>query len=601
MKTRFALLLVKTILAGALLIGLILVWASLQSFESLASLVNRLASDGELEAFTVSIYQHLKLPFALVGIFLVALASFLLIQWGKKTAVWIRQFPVHSKRFFVLFAEDTTLFGKDVKASILNQGWLVNSVLMGIIFVAFVLRLSNINLPLGHDEAYMYNAFISRSFWHVISNYHLPNNHVFLSVIIKIATSLFGNHVWTLRLPTIIAGVIMVPAAYYFGKRFYSIYTGVLSAIFVAVFPILVQYSVLARGYAIIALITLLLFTLADYVRVKKNRFVWMLMALLSAAGFFTIPIMLFPFGALYIWLLVSYILKDTNSYEPKFDFLKYWVGSGFIAAFITVILYTPIIIYSYDRFFGNGFIAPMKWDLYPITIWTRFRNTWLEWTEFIPLWISLLGALGFFLSLIFHKRFSRQKFPPQLAFFIWIATMLIARRPDMLPRFWLFLTGPILVWSAAGIIEPLKRIPLNIGKRWNLAQVFVMIIFTIVFALSLYTVPSLPARWEEKDDMEKATLYLKDYVHQEDLVAASTARSPAMRYYFNYYDLPRGFIRESGTFQRAFIIVDNEKGETLRSNAPKLGFDIPAIDMDTAKVLVRFDYLTIYECTPSQ
>ena len=88
MKTRFALLLVKTILAGALLIGLILVWASLQSFESLASLVNRLASDGELEAFTVSIYQHLKLPFALVGIFLVALASFLLIQWWKKTA-WV--------------------------------------------------------------------------------------------------------------------------------------------------------------------------------------------------------------------------------------------------------------------------------------------------------------------------------------------------------------------------------------------------------------------------------------------------------------------------------------------------------------------------------
>jgi hypothetical protein len=73
------------------------------------------------------------------------------------------------------------------------------------------------------------------------------------------------------------------------------------------------------------------------------------------------------------------------------------------------------------------------------------------------------------------------------------------------------------------------------------------------------------------------------------------------MRYYFNYYGIPRGFIREAGSFQRAFIIVDIEKGETLRSVAPKLGFDIPAIDMDTARELVRFDYLTIYECYPLQ
>ena len=164
---------------------------------------------------------------------------------------------------------------------------------------------------------------------------------------------------------------------------------------------------------------------------------------------------MLFPFGALYIWLFVSCLLDDTRSYDNKWDFLKYWLGSGIGAAMLTIILYVPIIIYSFDRFFGNGFIAPVEWDIFPITIWTRLRNTWLEWTMSVPIWIVFLGVLGFFIALVFHKKITRQKFSPQIAFIAWIVTLVLVKRPDMLPRFWLFLAAPILIWSAAGIVEP--------------------------------------------------------------------------------------------------------------------------------------------------
>ncbi len=67
------------------------------------------------------------------------------------------------------------------------------------------------------------------------------------------------------------------------------------------------------------------------------------------------------------IHLVVCFMfLEDTRSYDSKWDFLKYWLGSGIGAALITIILYTPIIIYNYDRFFGNGFIAPLEWDIFP-------------------------------------------------------------------------------------------------------------------------------------------------------------------------------------------------------------------------------------------
>jgi len=170
-----------------------------------------------------------------------------------------------------------------------------------------------------------------------------------------------------------------------------------------------------------------------------------------------------------------------------------------------------------------------------------------------------------------------------------------------MQPRFWLFMAAPILIWSAAGIVEPLKSLPLKVGKGWDAAQVFVALVFVAFFVQGLFALPSLPAQIQKKDDGAKVAIYLKDYLQQDDLVTASIANLPAMRYYFNYYDLPRGMVREGGNFQRAFIIVDSDLGETLRSNVPKLGFDIPAVDMDTAKVLVQFDYLTVYECTPAR
>ena len=278
-----------------------------------------------------------------------------------------------------------------------------------------------------------------------------------------------------------------------------------------------------------------------------------------------------------------------------------YWVGSEVSAALITIIFYAPIIFFSFDRFFGNGFIAPVGWDEFPITVWTRLRNTWIEWTVSIPFWLALLGVLGFFVSLIFHKKFTRQKFPPQIAFIIWVVTILIVRHPDMMPRFWLFLAAPILVWSAAGIMEALRRIPFPIGKGWNPAQICAGIIFALVFTQSLWTIPSLPTQWEKKDAAENATIYLKDYIHRNDLVTASTPNLPVFRYYFNYYQVPRGYIRQSGDFERAFILVDHRNSETLDDVAPKMGFDFPLIDMTTAKVLAQFDYLTVYECYPAQ
>jgi 4-amino-4-deoxy-L-arabinose transferase-like glycosyltransferase len=600
MKHKLLFLLVRIIAVGALLVGLLLLWASFQSFEVLASVLNKLASDGELESFTLSLYQTLKLPLGLTGAGLIILAGLILLRWNQ-TKRWLLEFPARAGNFFSLLRLDTQSFLEDARNAIKSQGWGGFTVLVVLTLVALVMRLGNLDLALGHDEAYTYNAFASRSIWHIVSDYHLPNNHVFLSIIIHFTTRLLGDHIWAIRLPTIVAGALMVPATFWFAKRFYSNETAYLSATLVAIFPVLIKYAVYARGYTFICLITLLLLALGDYVRIKQNRFAWALIVIFSALGLFTIPIMLFPFGGLYVWLLVSWASGDIRSYESKFTFLKYWIVSGFSAAFVTIVLYLPIILNNSDRFFGNGFIAPLDFDIFPGILWTRLRNTWLEWTLSVPFWMIVLGVVGVFMALFLHKRFSRQKFPLQFAFIIWITVLLLARRPDMLPRFWLFLAAPILTWAAAGIVEPLRMVGVQIGKRWSLAQTFVGIAFVLVVVQALILMPSIPSKWGSNDGMANATIYLKDAIRQGDLVTATSARLPALRYYFDYYGLPKGYIRQAGQFQRAFIIVDGKKSETLAMIAPQLGFDIPAIDMDTVEIVYQQGDFTIYECYPAQ
>jgi len=99
---------------------------------------------------------------------------------------------------------------------------------------------------------------------------------------------------------------------------------------------------------------------------------------------------------------------------------------------------------------------------------------------------------------------------------------------------------------------------------------------------------------------MANATMYLKDNIREGDLVTATPARLPALRYYFNYYGIPKGYIRQTGQFQRAFIIVDGTKLETLDTIAPQLYFDVPAVDMDTVEIVYQQDDFTIYECYPA-
>ena len=582
-----------------LIVGVLLAAVYFLPYKTVAGWLNSLASDGKFESFSLERYQAISKLIGLLGLVLTALPGIALIRWAESQKA-IEKLATQIRGFNVSFRADARVFFEGLSFSTWTRA--EQALVLGLVLVALTMRLANLNIPLTHDEAYTYNAFASRSLWLVVSDYHLPNNHVLLIIIITLLTRVFGNHLWLIRLPTVVAGILMIPAAYALGRRLYSREAGLLGAALAVVFPILVEYSVLARGYAFVNLFTLMILIFGDQVRENKNRFVWLLLIITNALGFFTIPIMMFPFGALYVWLFLSCIVGDIGGYRSKFDFIKYWLFSGFASAFMTVFLYAPILIKNAENFFGNSFVTPLKREEFPVVFLSRVELTWADWVGMIPGWLVTLGMTGFVLGVLLHFKISKQKIPQQFAFFIWIATYLLARRPDMMARMWLFLAAPLLIWSAGGIIETLQLVSGVFRNKLPLAQIFLGVSLASVFLLGVFTIPTIPARWVEISSVEKAAIYLKDNLREGDLVTASTEYFPQLRYYFGIHGIDQDYLRKSGKFQRAFIVIGERKRRPLEDAVPKIGSNshLPAVDMDTLRVVLEFDNLLIYEGEPA-
>lgn len=121
---------------------------------------------------------------------------------------------------------------------------------------------------------------------------HNPDHAPLSYLLVKASRQFLGflGPDLSLRLPSMICGVLCVPAAYALGKRVWSKWAGVLMALFVAVDWNLIWQSTQARMYSMLMLITLLsLQLMVKLIRDKQARIGWWLLGgLLLAIGMWT-------------------------------------------------------------------------------------------------------------------------------------------------------------------------------------------------------------------------------------------------------------------------------------------------------------------------
>jgi hypothetical protein len=490
---------------------------------------------------------------------------------------------------------DTCCLCADIRPHKDELGFL--AVVLVVMLLAIVFRMEHIYSSLHHDEAYTYVAF-GRSLFSAITDYHLPNNHIFHSILLCLSTQIFGIQPWAVRLPAFMAGVLIVPAAYWLAKRIYDRWTALGAALLAAWFPALTAYSNNARGYTLVALFTLLILVLGDYVLKEKNFFAWGLISLFSALGFYTVPVMMFPFGVLFVWLLVENIVEGPGPYKTKWEFTWFWLAAGLGTAVLTLLFYLPIFIFTGpEKVFTNGFVAPLPWGDLLETLSSRFTETWAEWSFRIPPIIILLFVTGFILSLIFHWRISNRRVPVQLATLLWIVILLLVQRPNAWSKVWVFLQPLFLIWVAAGILGLLQKIRLKFVRGYPLAAV--------VFSLALFAgilqaarlIPQLPGLWGIKGNEESAVLFVKSRLQQADLIIVAPPDDAPVWYYSELHDIPdASFDPRSSIFERAMVLVDTIEGQTPATVIAAGDPELAILDPASALLLDTFGKIQVFE-----
>lgn len=286
-------------------------------------------------------------------------------------------------RRFAALLQDLVRLGRELRFK--RPSWA-----LGIVFIAgAALRAVGLDAPMQFDEADTYNFFASRGYMDALSDYTAPNNHIFHTLLVRTSTLLFGNSPTVLRLPAFVGGLAVMPLAYLAGVRLFGAGAGLIAAAVTAFHPTLVFYSANARGYTIVAALTLALFAVSATIARRRSLAAWTLFIVLGTLGMFTIPTMLYSLAAAALWILAS-------GRRPRAQLVREVSVAAAVIAAGSALLYTPAAVRTgVESIAANRFVRPQPWsglaELWP----RRAAEIYYRWTSGVPIAVLLALAAG--------------------------------------------------------------------------------------------------------------------------------------------------------------------------------------------------------------
>ncbi len=582
------------------ILAVITLGLGLLPYEFLRPIADALSKDGSMDAFTPTFLAGMR-PFSLFGgvIFLAITTG--LGFFRQKSTDLIFDGIIVIKKFIREAGADTRQLARDVLNIRISR--LEIGVLLTIFGFGLFNRLVLLPAPMQYDEAYTFMAFARRPFWDVISDYELPNNHVFHTILVRISYLLFGNSPEAIRLPALIAGLLVIPLIYLVARRLYNRETGWMAAGLVAFWPLATTFSVNARGYSLLMVFTLVLLGLASYLVEKRNIAGWLAFMLVSALGFFTVPVMLYSFGTVMVWMgLTAWTNRAHLAYRGR-QFLKYFVFGGIGTLALTGIFYAPVIYRSgWRALFANPFIQSFSWNEF----WNKLTSEWAEnfylaWTANISqpvVWLMLVGLAA---GLIFHKKISTHKVPVLAVMLAWVIAMVIIQRPELISKIFLGLVPIISLAIAAGWFAIVRWLP----KIWkiNFSSITALLI-TLGLMIGIYQIarPNLPYLTSTvQGNIEQTVLYIKERHQPDEIVIATFPDDPQVW----YYSLRHGLDLNSmlGIHQKIYslvwVIVAETERQTLESVIQDANLTGVQPDIQKAVLQTTIDNIKIYTVPP--
>ncbi|MFN2398520.1 MAG: glycosyltransferase family 39 protein [Gemmatimonadaceae bacterium] len=326
-----------------------------------------------------------------------------------------------------------------------RRAWAVLLLWVG---VGVTVRLLRSLEPMEEDEAITYVRFASRSFLDIASDYREPNNHVLHTLFARASALLFGVSEAVVRLPALIAGILMIPSTFWFTKRLSDDEaTSALAAGLIAVAPAFVGYSAAARGYTLLALLMLLGAVSGTRLRQQRSLVDWIVFVVAFALAFYAIPIAVYPAGIVSVWMLIT----STRGRRPAL--LKELTVAAAAIGILGVVLYSPIIARSgLDALIGNKYVAPHALSELPRRMIGEWRLALDCWTFALPLPLLLVAAGGLVAASLFAAPGGSRPAALLAGVFVWMLPLSLVQRVAPPARTLNFLLPFVLIVASSGL-----------------------------------------------------------------------------------------------------------------------------------------------------
>ncbi len=530
--------------------GLLFLILAACPYSFLKPIADSAASDGNLERFSPAFWTVLRLIFA--GLFLILAGLFF----------WKRSRPESWNSFFRSLGSLPFRCIRDIKpffhdlgkaAGLKNREFWAMVILF---LVGSVLRIIQVRMPLLHDEAYSMAIWGRSDLLYAISDYHLPNNHVLNSLLINLIYHYVGKSPALLRLPVLVSGCLLIPAVWLLGRLFYRGSVGLIAAGLTAFAPFLVFYSVNARGYEIQAFLSVLTIGLAVYGKRTGNIFSWFLLLILSALNFFTLPVALYPFGGICVWLFVNVIFyhQENCAFRNRLHMFKYLIFAGLCVSALTMLLYVPLLRFSgWDSFFGNIYIGGVESSAFVMTMLSRLIDNVKAFTDTLPLPVTVFVTLGLIISPFVFTRSAKETVSYGAALVLWMSLVIPFQKPNLWPRTLLFLHPFLLLFIASGLYSGLRLLPCGTKIAGFVCSALVLAACISQF----YAAREIPGKIGPD---ERAVRIIMDREGENasniHFVTAAQDNAPIW-IYADAYDLPRSIFDKRHAFNTVYAFVN--------------------------------------------
>ncbi len=132
--------------------------------------------------------------------------------------------------------------------------WLLGAISL----LALLLRTIQLDSGLWYDEIRTLQDSVRSPLLRILTVFPGDNQHTFFSLLAHGSMALFGDHIWSLRLPSALLGAASVPMLFFLAREFTGRAEALLASLLLSVSYHHIWFSQSARGYATLGFLTLL-------------------------------------------------------------------------------------------------------------------------------------------------------------------------------------------------------------------------------------------------------------------------------------------------------------------------------------------------------